>query len=373
MALQLQDFGALVKLQAAAAGAATRQLIDVSVGSVLRAVLEANASIGLWLQWLIVEVLATTRAATSTGADLDSWVADFGMARLPGVAAYGVVTVSRVTAGLPATVPVGAVVRTGLGLDGTVGRSFTVVADPANPAWNGVGFTVAAAAAGVDVVVVARDVGLGGNVRAGEISLLASSLPGLDLVTNAVPLAGGLDAESDGALRGRFGGFIDSRTRATAQAIDFVLGGLAQGLSWSIEERVDSGGAVRPGHFTVTLDDGTGTAPQALLDRATVAIDAVRPIGGTFGVRAPGLVRADVVMRVVGPAVAVAAAKAAVGAFVAALPIGGALVLSRLIQVAHDSNALVAGVYGVTVNGAASDLVVTPTGLIRAGVLDVAG
>ncbi len=373
MSLQLQDFGALVKLQAAAAGAATRQLIDLSVGSILRAVLEANASIGLWLQWLIVEVLATTRAATSTGPDLDSWVGDFGMLRLPGVPARGVVTVSRVTPGLPAAVPVGTLVRTGLGPGGSVGASFVVIADPGNPAWDGTGFVVAAASFGLDLAVVARDIGQAGNVRTGEISLLGSSLPGLDAVTNAVPLIGGLDAEADAALRTRFGAFIDSRTRATSQAIGFVLGGLAQGLSWTISERVDGAGLPRAGHFTVTLDDGTGTAPRALLDRAAAAIDAVRPIGGTFSVRAPGLVRADVVMRVAGPPVAVAAAKAAVGAHVAALPIGGWLVLSRLIQVAHDSNALVSGVYGVTVNGLAQDLVVTSSQLIRAGMLDVTG
>ena len=77
MQLPLQDFTTLVRNQAAAVAASARTLIDLSVGSVLRAALEANASVGLWMQWLIVEVLATTRAATSQGADLDSWVADF--------------------------------------------------------------------------------------------------------------------------------------------------------------------------------------------------------------------------------------------------------------------------------------------------------
>ena len=371
MALQLQDFGSLVKLQAAAAAVATRQLIDVSVGSVLRAVLEANASIGLWLQWLIVEVLATTRAATSAGADLDSWVADFGMSRLPGVPAQGVVTLSRVTAGLPASVPVGTVVRTGLGPGGSVGQSFGVVADALSPAWDGAGFTIDAVATAIDVPVVALSVGQAGNVRAGEIGLLGVALAGVDAVTNAVPLSGGLDAESDAALRVRFGGFIDSRTRATSQAVGFAISGLAQGLSYSIAERVDSAGAERPGHFTVTLDDGTGTAPRALLDRAAAAIDLVRPIGGTFSVRGPTLVRANVVMQVSGPALVVPLVRAAVGAYVAALPIGGRLVLSRLTQVAHEASPLVASVYGITVNGLGADLVVPANGLVRAGTLEI--
>ncbi len=49
-----------------------------TVGSVLRAQFwTVYASIALWLQWLIVQVLATTRLATSLGADCDSFGADF--------------------------------------------------------------------------------------------------------------------------------------------------------------------------------------------------------------------------------------------------------------------------------------------------------
>ncbi len=79
MQLSLQNFSSLVQTMAASVQAASRQLLDLTVGSVLRAVLEANASIALWMQWLILQVLQMTRAATSTGADLDSWMADFAL------------------------------------------------------------------------------------------------------------------------------------------------------------------------------------------------------------------------------------------------------------------------------------------------------
>ena len=69
---------------AAAVQAAATQLLDLTVGSTLRAVLEANASVCLWMQWLILQVLRTTRAATSTGADLDSWMADLSLTPLLG-------------------------------------------------------------------------------------------------------------------------------------------------------------------------------------------------------------------------------------------------------------------------------------------------
>jgi uncharacterized phage protein gp47/JayE len=102
MRLSLRTFSALVQSMAAAVQASATQLLDLTVGSTLRAVLEANASIGLWMQWLILQVLRTTRAATSNGADLDSWMADLTLTRLPAVAATGTVTLSRFTPGMSA-------------------------------------------------------------------------------------------------------------------------------------------------------------------------------------------------------------------------------------------------------------------------------
>ncbi len=370
MQLPLQDFSALVRTQAAAVRGAARGLVDLSVGSVLRAVLEANASIGLWLQWLITEVLATTRAATSTGADLDSWVADFGLSRLPGVAATGIATFSRITAGSPAVVQLGALVKTGTGTDAL---TFEVTKDAGHPAWNDRTSTYSLRPADleVSVPVVARTTGHAGNVKAGEMRLLASAIPGVDAVTNEAPAAGGLDAESDAALRGRFGGFIDSRTRATAQAVGYAIQSLQQGLSFAIVERVDTAGAPRPGHFTAVIDDGTGHASPDLLARAAAAIEKVRPLGGTFSVRAPEVVRADVSLFAQGPDDAQAAVRAALGAYIAALPLGAGLVISRLTQIAHSADPRIERVMTVTVNGAEEDLAPPTYGILRPGTIKV--
>ncbi|HQU12240.1 MAG TPA: baseplate J/gp47 family protein, partial [Acidiphilium sp.] len=127
MQLSLQSFTAMVEQMAAALQGAASQALDLTVGSVLRALIEANASLGLWLQWMIVQVLLTTRLSTSTGADCDSFGADFGFARLPAVAGAGSVTFARFAPVLSAFVPVGATVMTA---DGS--QSFAVTADPAN-------------------------------------------------------------------------------------------------------------------------------------------------------------------------------------------------------------------------------------------------
>ncbi len=185
MQLSLRSFNALVQSMAAAVEASATQLLDLTVGSTLRAVLEANASIGLWMQWLILQVLRTTRAATSNGADLDSWMADLTLTRLPAVAASGIVTFSRFTPDMSALIPVGALVRTA---DGT--QTFAVSLDTAQSSWSAAsnGYVVPAGAASLDLPVIAQTPGSAGNVQAGTISLLASALPGIDSVSNLTTL-----------------------------------------------------------------------------------------------------------------------------------------------------------------------------------------
>jgi hypothetical protein len=366
MQLPLQDFAALVRTQAAAVRGGAAGLIDLSVGSVLRAVLEANASVGLWVQWLIVQVLATTRAATSSGPDLDTWVGDFGVQRLPGTAARGQVRVGRGVPGLAATVPVGALVRTA----GPGALTFRVAADPGHPAWTGAGYALAAADTDLVVPVLAAQPGGAGNVRPTAIVQLATAIPGVDRVTNDGSLLGGVDAEGDAALRTRFGGFIDSRTRATPGAVAWAVGSLRAGLSVSIAERVDTAGRERPGHFTVTVDDGTGLPDAALLAAAGAAIEAVRPVGSTYSVRGPLVLRTNVQLIVQGPGSG-GPVQAAVIAWLAALPTGAGLARSRLVQVAHDADPTVASVLDVTINGLAADLVVPVHGLVRPGTVDM--
>lgn len=350
MQLQLQDFPTLLRNQAAAVAASCRTLIDVSVGSVLRAILEANASVALWMQWLIMEVLATTRAATSAGADLDSWVGDFGLTRLPAIAATGMARFSRATPGLAAVVPAGAIVRTGTGPGA---QAFAVSTDASRADWNGVGYVLPPSATDVNVPVRATVPGRAGNVQAGVLVLLSTAIPGVDAVMNDYPASGGLDAEIDAALRFRFGGYIDSRTRATAQAVTFAIQSVQQGLQFFIADGFDSAEAARPGYFTVVVDDGSGAPSDALLAQVGEAIEAVRPLGASYCVIRPRLVVVNVTMQVSGPAAPV---QSAVGAWIAGLPMGGSVIVSKLIQVAHESNPAVTRVANVTINGGTDDL-----------------
>lgn len=367
MNLSLQNFATLVQNAAAALQNAAGTLLDLSVGSVLRALLEAAASVALWLQWLIVEVLAMTRASTSTGADLDSWMADFGFSRLPAQAAAGTVVFSRATPSQAAFIPLGTAVKTA---DGTM--TFIVTADPGNPAYSAAqgGYTVGAGVAALAVPVVATTPGTAGNVLANTVTLLASALPGIDQVTNPAAFAGGMNAESDAAFRARFIAYINSRSLATPLAVASAVEALQQGLFYAIAENRDPSGAVRPGFFTVTVDDGSGNPPASLLAAAAEAIEAVRPVGTSFAVQPPVALNPTIAMSLtLAPGTllpqAQTAVSAAVSAYVAGLGLGAPLPLTRLAQLAYDALPGILNVSNLTINGAAADLIPPANGVIR--------
>jgi uncharacterized phage protein gp47/JayE len=372
MQLPLQNFTTLVQNMAASVQSGAQALLDLTVGSVLRAILEANASAALWLQWIAVQVLSATRAATSTGPDLDTWVADFGVTRLPGQCSTGTVTFARITPGFAAVIPVGAQVKTG---DATI--TFAVTADPTNPAFDPVNtcYNVPAPSSSVSVPVQAIVAGPSANVSAGAISLLASAMPGIDTVTNTIATAGGINAESDDALRARFANFIDSRSRATPAAIAFTIQSLQQGLTYILSENLDPAGASRPGFFTVTVDDGSGSPPATTLSAVSAALENIRPVGTQFAVQPPALQIANVALTIMAPQTSLATAQAAVVAavtsYVASLPIGGTLPLSRLAAIAYGASSQITNVSAVTINGAASDLVPPASGIIKPGTVTV--
>lgn len=373
MNLQFQNFLALVEGMAASVQGSCTQLLDFSVGSVLRAIMEANASVALWLQWLVAQVLSMTRASTSVGADLDSFMADYGVTRLPAVAASGYVQFYRQFTGYATQIPVGTIVRTG---DGTL--LFAVTADPTNPAYvaSASAFTLAASALSVTVPVQAQVAGAAGNVLAGAIQLLSSAIGGVDGVTNPSALTGGLDAETDTALRTRFQAFLDSRSRATPVAVGYAVASVQTGLRWNLAENISASGGAMPGNFVLTVDDGSGAPPAALLSLVATAVDLVRPVGTSFAVLAPTPIIVDVSMTISVSSVTLASAAAAISqaiqSYIAGLGLGGSLPVTRVAQLAYDSIAGVANVTGISINGMSSDLTAPPNGVLLFGTVVVA-
>src|SRR5271168_164150 len=126
-----QDFNTLVTNMVTSIQAKATIALNLTVGSVLRAIVEAVAGMGLWLEAQVAYVLTITRAATSNGPDLDSFVNDFGLTRLGAVSAVGIETFSRFSTVGQAVVPVNAPFQSA---DGT--QSFFVTLDTTNAAYS---------------------------------------------------------------------------------------------------------------------------------------------------------------------------------------------------------------------------------------------
>jgi uncharacterized phage protein gp47/JayE len=373
MAISTKTFTDIVSDAVAAIQGASSQLIDMTVGSVLRAVTEASAAIALWIQGLALQIAALTRFATSTGADADSWAADYGFIRLPATPATGPVTFARFTPTALATVPVGSIVQTA---DGS--QKYSVIADTAQAAYSSSlnAYVLSAGVSSITATVQSISLSSAANAAAGIINTLGNSLAGVDTVMNAAGLTNGSDLESDANFKIRFVSYINNLSRATVSAIGNAITSLQQGVTYTLTEGFTYAGAAQLGFFYVVVDDGTGTPSAPFLATVSNAVDAVRPVGSTFSVFAPVVVTANVAMVITTGSgythsVIVASVVTALQAFINTLPIGATLPYSRLAQIAYTTSAGVTNVTGVTLNSSTSDLTATAKQIIKTGTISV--
>ena len=371
--LSTQDFTTLVRNTVTAVQAAASTLLNLSVGSVLRAIIEANSAVILWLQGLITYVLTLTRLATSIGADVDTFLADYGFFRLPASDASGIVTFSRFTNTTQAVVPFGATLQTA---DGT--QTFTVNIDPTNSAYNLVlgGYVIAPSVSTLSVAVTAVNPGTGGNVQANTITSMGQGIPGVDLVTNAAAFINGIDTESDTAVKARFVLFLASLSKATKTAIAAAIEGVQQGLTFTITENFDYSGAYDPGFFYIVVDDGSGDPSAGLLANVGTAIEATRALGIRFAVFAPIVLTATVSLTITSAsglihANVVGAVGVAIQNFINALPLGTSLPYTQIAAVAYGVPGVV-NVTAVLLDSGTSDLTATNQDVIKAGTISVA-
>jgi uncharacterized phage protein gp47/JayE len=369
MNLNLKAFSQLVEDMGAALQSSASSLVDVSVGSVIRAIFEANASVVLWLQWLILQVLQTTRASTSNGADLDTWMLDFGQSRLPALASTGMVTFSRYVTSLSASVPVGTTIKTTDGL-----LTFSVTADQTLSIWvaSASSYVLPSGVGSADLPVVCTVGGSAGNVLAGTVTVISASLPGIDQVNNVNPLTNGADPESDTALRNRFQSFLASRSRATLVAVQNAIANVQQGLNVAISENTASDGTVQVGAFLVIVDDGTGYPASTLIANVAAAVDLVRPIGTSFAVLPPQVLTVGVSLTAILSSLATASLCALsiqdyVANYLNTLPIGVGASVTRVAQNAYFGGSQIVNITAVLLNGLPADVAVPSGTVIKAG------
>lgn len=361
--LNTQSFSALVSNFATAVQGAASSLVDFTIGSVLRAIAEAMAGVALWLQGLILQVAALTRAATSSGSDLDSWFAQFGFSREAAVAAKTQETFSRYTPTNQATIAVGANVST---LDGSV--TFTAIADSTNAAYNSTqnAYICPAGQASVNVTVQCTVAGTAGNVTAGALNTLGTAIPGIDYVSNGANVANGIAAETDSSARSRFVLWVAGLGGATLIAVRAAIAGVQQNMSGIIVENQLYNGQAQNGAFTVVANDGSGNLTSTENTNVANAIDSVRPLTVTFSVHGPTQQAVTVAMTITTAsgdthsAVAALVQQAMIAYIngIAVTASGATLPYTSLAAQAYDI-AGVTNVTGVLLNGGTADLTIT--------------
>ena len=331
--------------------------IDFSIGSPLRAIAEAYTGLSLWFQAMILQVLAASRLTTSSGVNVDTFVAQLGLSRLSAAYAGGQLTYARFTAS--STTPFISVGATVQNAQATVQTQ--VIADVTNPAYNSVagGYYIAAGQTSVNVTAQALTAGTVANVSAGTLTVPTTPITGVDTVTNASAWTGGTNAESDAALKARFALYVLAFSKGTNYGAQSALSNLNVSIAYTITDGYQYSGAAAPGFYYVVVDDGTGSPSSTFLASATTALQANKPLGVQFQVYAPTLTYASVTVATTKAAgynssVVIAAVSAAITAYITKLGLGAGLNVYEL-GAAIAAVPGVSGLSGFTVNGYSGD------------------
>jgi len=297
--LPTQSFSTIVQNTASGIQGRANALLNFSIGSVFRAIAEGFAGVFLWFQALVLQLLTAIRLSTATGLDVDTFTADF-MPLVPGTssprlgaqAASGQIVLSRFTVSpSELVIPVGATVQTA---DGS--QSYAVVGDPSYTTYNSFfqAYYLQPNLAAITVPVAAIVPGAAGNVGAGTITQMTTTLIGFDQVNNPAAFTNGADFESDVALKKRFSAYILGLSRGDLYGVEAAIEGIGVNVQFTITEDYNLDGSWRPAYFYVIADDGSGAPSPTFLQNVANAVNSVRPLGVQAGIFPPTIIWAVV-------------------------------------------------------------------------------
>jgi hypothetical protein len=386
--LPTQSFNVIVSNIISGIQGRSSKLINFAIGSTLRAIAEGYAGILLWFQALVIQLLQAIRLATSSGTDVDTFVADFmpvlpgsqtaklpgGSPRLGAQPATGQVTFTRFTAGpsscfIPAATSVsnnGVVVNAGPDAAATIqtndgSQNFVVIADPTYGTYSASlgGYPLASSIAAIIVPVECAIAGSAGNIVAGAISVMTSPIVGIDTVNNVSAFTNGADQESDSALKTRFAAYILGLSRGDIFGLTAAILGAEVNVQWTLTEGYNLDGSYHPGYFFVVADDGSGAPSAAFLQMIVTAANAVRPLSIQFAVFAPTVIFATPSLQITTApgfdhATVVAAVSATIALNINNLGLGNSLPNSIIASWAYSVPGVTA-VTGVLLNGQYGD------------------
>lgn len=354
---------------------------NLQPGKATLAIAECTVSQVTVLQFLAGAVAAFSRAQTSTGADLDSFMAQFGFTREPAGAGIGTVVFSTA---VPATqqivIPVDTIVQTPGGQ-----IQYKVIADNSNPSFNAGlnGYVIPIGQSSANVTVQATQAGTAFNVQNGQLTQILNTIFGISSVTNPSAIIDGTNIESDAAFRKRFVDWLNSLAKGTYQALLLALEDVAGLTKVALYENVKAIGSpptsfIYPntphqyppmGNIVAIVSDGSNSPPGSLIQAAWNAVNVTRAFGIMFQVLPPQIVNLNinVAVRINGnadQATVYTNIQNAIIAYVQALPIGQTVSGAQLTSIALGADPAVlnvqSGCSGLSVNNKVGDLVLEP-------------
>jgi uncharacterized phage protein gp47/JayE len=358
--LPVKTFDQLVQDQQAALQASNPNFTDLTAGSPLLALIEANAGMGLFMQYLVWVTLLNTRMQTSQGTDLDSFGAQFLFGRYPAVSATGIVLFTRYTSLNSATVPVFSLLRS---TDGSL--TFQVIADPTNYYFSSQvnAYVVPAGVNNFTALVQCTIPGAIGNIQPNTLTRIASTIVGVSVVSNPSVFINGVDNESDASYRTRFQSYINSLSRGTLLAISNAILNTQPGLTFTVQENIAADGTDLPGNLLIYYDDGTGSPPAGLTLLLQQNVNAVRAAGVSFSLAPAFTVVVSIFFSTTFAAgynknTQVASLAIAIEAYINSIPVGQNIIYTKLYQIIYENGTGLVEAYNLQINGVAADLVI---------------
>jgi hypothetical protein len=182
------------------------------------------------------------------------------------------------------------------------GIAYEVVPDLTNPNYDSLNFVyrIPANETEVYVAVEAVTAGTTQHVIANALTVLPTTLSGVDGTNNAYAIANATDKESNSALRARFKQFLQGVGNTGSRAsIEAAVASVQAGVQYTVIENVAADGVTpQLGNFLIIVSDAFGALNNSLAVAVTAAVDAVRAITTTFSLKAPTIVQPSIAMTV---------------------------------------------------------------------------
>lgn len=279
MQFKFKNFSQLVTDQTNAIRAKCAEFMDFSIGSILLSWVESNSFVTLWLQEQLVKLLSIIRASTIADDDrvsLDSWFKDFGYARLDGVAATGDLTISRKNPTAEGVLPLNAEFSK---------ENSTIIYGPVADLKNSYyhedtkTYRLPIGTGGISIPVECKVIGQQGNTDANTITVLKTSLIGIETCTNPKAFISGRDAATNAQAKNDFIQFLLNYAKANEGTFEYTLNNNANIKRYRIIPWYNPILSIQIGEVQIYISGDSPELPSGIIPAIAEEINAIKAAG----------------------------------------------------------------------------------------------